>query len=133
MFTVAGRTGCCLFCDVFCWHKNIWPMKVSFRYMWPVTSSKSCLSACIIIIKATKESFENNMHHQYTMKTIAKAYLSNQEFSVKETIYHILPELKLRRIFQLCIFLTQIFQRREFKYYFQKKNLVNYQTTAQIY
>ena len=44
------------------------------------------------------------MHHQYTMKTIAKAYLSNQEFSVQETIYRILLELKLRRIFPAMYF-----------------------------
>ena len=28
------------------------------------------------------EAFENNIHHHETMKTIAKAYLSNQEYSV---------------------------------------------------
>ena len=49
--------------------------------------------------KATKKVFENNMHHHDAMKTIAKAYLSNRECSVRETVYHILPELKLRRIF----------------------------------
>ena len=49
--------------------------------------------------KATKKVLENNMHHHDAMKTIAKAYLSNRECSVRETVYHILPELKLRRIF----------------------------------
>ena len=39
------------------------------------------------------------MHHHDVMKTIAKAYLSNRECSVWETVYHILPEPKLRRIF----------------------------------
>ena len=48
--------------------------------------------------QAAKEAFENNMHHQDTMKTIAKAYLSNRQCSVQEAVYHILPELKLRRI-----------------------------------
>ena len=48
--------------------------------------------------QAAKEAL-NNMHHHDTMKTIAKAYLSNQECSVQEAVYHILPELKLRRIF----------------------------------
>ena len=27
--------------------------------------------------QAAMEAFENNMHHHYTMKTIAKGYLSN--------------------------------------------------------
>ena len=50
--------------------------------------------------QAAKEAFENNIHHHHdTMKTIAKAYLSNRECSVLEAVYHILPELKLRRIF----------------------------------
>ena len=49
--------------------------------------------------QAAKESFENNMNHHDTMKTFAKAYISNRECSVQEVVYHILPELKLRRIF----------------------------------
>ena len=48
--------------------------------------------------QAAKEAFENNMHHCDTMETIAKTYLCNQECSVQEAVYHILPELKLRRI-----------------------------------
>ena len=42
--------------------------------------------------QAAKEDFENNMHHHGTMKTIAKAHLSNHECSVQEAVYHILPE-----------------------------------------
>ena len=33
--------------------------------------------------QAAKEAFENNMHHHETMKTIAKACLSNRECSVR--------------------------------------------------
>ena len=40
------------------------------------------------------------------MKTIAKVYLSNRECSVQETVYHILPELKLRRIFPAVYFVN---------------------------
>ena len=32
--------------------------------------------------QATKEAFENNMHHHHTTKTIAKAYSSSGECSV---------------------------------------------------
>ena len=56
--------------------------------------------------QAAKEAFENNMHHHDTMKIIAKAYLSNQECHVQEALYHILPELKLRRIFPAVYFVN---------------------------
>ena len=56
--------------------------------------------------QAAKEAFENNMHHHDTMKTIVRAYLSNREFSFQEVVYHILPELKLRRIFLAVYFVS---------------------------
>ena len=56
--------------------------------------------------QTAKEAFENNIHHHDTMKTIAKAYLSNRECSVQEAVYHILPELKLRRIFPAVYFVN---------------------------
>ena len=36
--------------------------------------------------QAAKEVYENNMHHQDTMKTIAKAYLNSRECSVQEVV-----------------------------------------------
>ena len=56
--------------------------------------------------QAAKEARENNMHHQDTMITIAKAYLSNRKCSVQEAVYHILPELNLRRIFPAVYFVN---------------------------
>ena len=56
--------------------------------------------------QAAKEAFDNNMHHQDTTKTIAKAYLSNRECSVQEAVYHILSELKLRRIIPAVYFVN---------------------------
>ena len=56
--------------------------------------------------QAAKEAFENNMHHRDTMKTIAKACLSNREYSLKETVHHILPEWKLRSIFSAVYFVN---------------------------
>ena len=44
------------------------------------------------------------MHNHDTMKTIAKAYLSSRGCSVQETVYHILSELKLPRIFPAMYF-----------------------------
>ena len=54
--------------------------------------------------QAANEGFENNMHYHDTLKTIAKAYLSRRECSVQETVCHILPKLKLRRIFPAVFF-----------------------------
>ena len=44
------------------------------------------------------------MYPYDTTKTIAKAYLSNRKCSVQEPVYHILSELKLRRIFLAVYF-----------------------------
>ena len=44
------------------------------------------------------------MHHYDTFKTMAKAYLSNRECYVEEPVYHILPDLRLRRIFPAVYF-----------------------------
>ena len=59
-----------------------------------------------VIKKEDKEAFENRMHHHDSMKTIAKAYLSNLGCFVEEAVYHILPELKLRRIFPAVYFVN---------------------------
>ena len=54
------------------------------------------------------------------MKTISKAYLSNQECSAQETVYHILPTYKQMEIFAVVFLLTQILHRDPWKYYFLK-------------
>ena len=54
------------------------------------------------IKQVAKETFEN----YGTMKTIAKAYLSNPECSVKEAVYHNLSELKLSRLFSTVYFVN---------------------------
>ena len=64
--------------------------------------------------QAAKEAFENNMHHHDTMKRIAKAYLSNREYSVQEGLYHIFQNWIWGELFKLCILLTQIFEKKEF-------------------
>ena len=85
------------------------------------------------IKQGVNEAFESTIHHLDTIKIISKAYLSNQECSIQEAVYHILSELKIRRTFLAVCFLTEIFQRKEFKYYFLKKNLANYQGRAHIF
>ena len=56
--------------------------------------------------QAAKEAFEGNMHHYDTVKTVAKAYLSNRECSVQEVVFHLQPELKLKRIFPAVYFIN---------------------------
>ena len=56
--------------------------------------------------EAAREAFENNAGQYQTMKTIARAYLSKRECSVQEAVYHILPELKLRRVFPAVQFVN---------------------------
>ena len=58
------------------------------------------------IKQAAREAFENNLYHHDTKKAITKAYLSNRECSIQEAIYHILSELKLRRIFPAVYFVN---------------------------
>ena len=56
--------------------------------------------------QTAKEAFENNIHHHDTMKTTAEAYFNNQECSVQDAVYYILPEFKLRRVFQPVYFVN---------------------------
>ena len=63
------------------------------------------------------------MHNQDTMKTIAKAYLSNWEYSVQEVVYHILPELKLRRIFPAVYFVNTNLPEERVRVLLSKKEL----------
>ena len=79
---------------------------------------------CSQAMKQTaKEAFENNIHHQDTMKTINKAYLSNRECSVQEAVYHILPELKLRRIFPTVYFVSTNLPEERVRVLLSKKEL----------
>ena len=73
--------------------------------------------------QVAKEAFENNLHHHGTMKTIAKVYLSNREEDVQEAVYHILPELKLRRIFPAVYFVNTNLPEETVKVLFSEKEL----------
>ena len=49
--------------------------------------------------QAAKEAIENELDEYQAMKTILRAYINKRECSVQEAVYHILPELHLRKIF----------------------------------
>ena len=57
------------------------------------------------------------------MKTIVKAYLSNRECSVQETVCHVLPELKPKRIFLAVYFVNTNHQEERVKVLFPEKKL----------
>ena len=48
--------------------------------------------------QAAKEALDNELDHFGTMKNILQTYTSKQECSVQEAVYHVLPELHLRRV-----------------------------------
>ena len=56
--------------------------------------------------QAAKEAPNARKTEFETMKAIAKAYSTKTECSVQEALYHILPELWLRKIFPKVIFLN---------------------------
>ena len=56
---------------------------VEYMYQYFSKAEDQCSQT---IKQAVKEAFENNMHPHDTMKTIAKAHLSNWERSVQETV-----------------------------------------------
>ena len=49
--------------------------------------------------EAAKLAIENKLDNSQAMKMVLRAYLSKRECSVQEAVYHILPELHLRKIF----------------------------------
>ena len=73
--------------------------------------------------QAAKEALEDNMHYHDIMKTIAKAYLSSRECSVQEAVYHVLPELKLRRIFPAVCFVKTNLPEERVKVFLSEKEL----------
>ena len=64
--------------------------------------------------QALSEARENNANKFEQMFNIAKAYSSKRECSVQEAVYHIMPELWLRKTFPKVIFVnTNIYTRKE--------------------
>ena len=49
------------------------------------------------------------------MKTITRFYLKERDCSIQEVVYHILPELKLRRVFQAVQFVNSNLPRERVK------------------
>ena len=78
---------------------------VTHMYQYFSNTGGQCSQAMKQAAKA-KGALKNNRHYHDTMKIIAKAYLTNRECSAEEAVYHILPKLKLRRIFLASYFVN---------------------------
>lgn len=49
--------------------------------------------------QAAKEAVNSNLSSYQQMKSIARAYITKRECSVQEAVYHIMPELWLRKTY----------------------------------
>ena len=61
--------------------------------------SKSEDECSLAMKQAVREVFEINLSNYKTMQIILRAYVNKHECSVQEAVYHVLPELHLRKIF----------------------------------
>ena len=61
--------------------------------------SKSEDECSLAMRQAAKEAFENDLSNYKTMQGIVRAYVNKRECSDQEAVYHVLPELHLRKIF----------------------------------
>ena len=86
-----------------------------------------------VIKQAAKEAFENNMHDHGTVRTISKVYLSNRESSVQDSVYHILSDLKLSRIFPAVFFNNINLLEERVQVLLPKKNIENYPMIDHIF
>ena len=78
--------------------------------------------------QVAKKALKSNINRHDTMKTIAKAYLSNRECTAQDAVYHIFPELKLKRIFTAVYFVNTNPPEERVQILLSVKNLANYQT-----
>ena len=51
----------------------------------------------------------------YQMKSIVRAYSMKREFSVQEAVYHIMPELRLRKTFVAVVFANTNIPEKRFR------------------
>ena len=61
---------------------------------------------CLAAMKQAAKEADNELGHFDAMKNILQAYTSNWEFSFQEAVYHVLPELHLRRVFPSVYFVN---------------------------
>ena len=89
------------------WEANI-DIQPVFNYYKAITYICSYLSKeedeCSQAVKqAFRETIEKGASYYEQMKTIAHAYSSKRECSLQEAVYHIMPELWLRKVFPTVV------------------------------
>ena len=77
----------------------------------------------LAMAEAAREAKESNASKFEQMKKIARAYTTHREISVQEAVYHILPELNLRKIFPKVEFANTNMEADRIKLCLPKKNL----------
>ena len=65
--------------------------------------------------QAVKEAAENDYDKFQQMKNVAHAYASKRECSVQEAVYHIMPELWLRKFFPGVTYANSNLQEKRMK------------------
>lgn len=56
--------------------------------------------------QAAKEAMKSNLSSYEQMKSIARAYITKRKCSVQEAVYHVMPELWLRKTFPAVVFIN---------------------------
>ena len=65
--------------------------------------------------QAAKEALKMNLNHYEQMKAVARAYITKRECSVQEAVYHVMPELWLRKTFPRVLFANSNLPENRFK------------------
>ena len=73
--------------------------------------------------QALKETLESGASYYEQMKSVAHAYSSKRECSLQEAVYHIMPELCLRKIFPAVVNVNSNLPEKRVKMILNKNEL----------
>ena len=65
--------------------------------------------------QAAKEAIKSNVGAYEQMKSIARAYITTRECSIQEAVYHVMPELWLRKSYPTVIFINTNLPEKRFR------------------
>ena len=65
--------------------------------------------------QAAKEAMKSNISAYEQMKSIARAYITKCECSIQEAVYHVMPELWLRKSYPTVIFINTNLPEKRFR------------------
>ena len=73
--------------------------------------------------QAVKESAESQLDSYQQMNTVAHAYATKREGSIREAVYHIMPELWLRKIFPGALYANSNLPEKRIKMILSEKEI----------